>query len=286
MAVGQLVAVYFSANARSRVIGNALHAGIKRAGDRVRFIPENQYRGDGSEPEIAAFYGFNGRLRQAYDDYRQAGRKLVFVDMGYFQRRINDRYDGYHKVAVGDRHPTEYFQNVKHGRNRRQLGISLKPRKKTGEAVLLAGMGDKAAAAIGLMPGQWELAMIDQIRAVTSRPIIYRPKPSWAGGTPLPGAGFSPRSESLDEALAKAAVVVTHHSNVGVDAIVEGIPVLTVEGVALPLGLRSLDEIENPGFPDDHAREQWLNDVHYCQWSVDEIARGVMWKHLRKEGLV
>lgn len=284
---GQLVHVYFVHSTRSRGIAEAFAKGLKLAGDRPRLIPEHEYRGDiAKEPQVAAFYGLNGRLSTIFNDYRRTGRTVVFADLGYWGRRMGGRYTGYHKVTVNDRHPTAYFQRVKHDRARRVFGVSPQPWQSGGEAVLLAGMGDKAAQAVGLEPAHWEQNMIRQIQAVTKRPIIYRPKPSWDGAEPLNGAEFSHKSEDIGQVLKRAHCVVTHHSNVGIDALIAGVPVFTWEGAAMPLSLQDIAKIETPLRPDDHAREQWLNDLHYCQWNVDEIAQGLTWRHLKTEGLI
>jgi hypothetical protein len=43
---------------------------------------------------------------------------------------------------------------------------------------------------------------------------------------------------------------------------------------------KDLKDIENPKLFD---RSQWLNNLGYCQWREDEIARGDPWEHLRKK---
>jgi hypothetical protein len=284
---GQLVHVYFVHSTRSRGIAEAFAKGCRLAGDRPRLIPEHEYRGDiEKEPQVAAFYGLNGQLAKIFNDYRRTRRTVVFADLGYFGRRVGGRYVGYHKITVNDRHPTAYFQRVKHDRARRAFGIEVKPWQRSGEAILLAGMGDKAAQAVGLAPAQWEQEMIVKLSRVSKRTIIYRPKPSWDGAERLNGAEFSPKSDDISRVLPQAHCVVTHHSNVGVDALIAGVPVFTWEGAAMPLSLQDISRIEEPLRPDDHAREQWLNDLHYCQWSVDEIAKGLPWAHLKNEGLI
>jgi hypothetical protein len=52
------------------------------------------------------------------------------------------------------------------------------------------------------------------------------------------------------------------------------------------MGLQDFGCIEVPYRPDIDTVQEWLNDVSYCQWSMDEMKDGTCWRHLRSEGLV
>ncbi len=145
-------------------------------------------------------------------------------------------------------------------------------------------MGAKGAAAEGFYPQQWERDTIGKLRLFTDREIIYRPKPSDPLASPIPGTHFSKKTTTLEEDLASAWCVVTHHSNVAVDALLAGIPVFCVGGVAREMGTPDLSQIETPHYPND--REQWAADLAYTQWSVPEMAAGHCWAHLKSDGLV
>lgn len=254
-----------------------------------RLIPESQYHMPAFP--VVAFYGLNGRLRQLFRDYQSRSIPFVYVDLGYWCRRLAGRFDGYHKVVVSGRHPTRYFQSVRHDDARRlhleRRNIDLTPRPwHKGDAVLVAGMGDKAATYEGYAPGQWEEATIARLRTITDRPVVYRPKPSWATARPIEGSIYSPRDEPLDAVLARCHIVVTHHSNVAVDAILAGVPVYAEDGVARPMGIADLIAVGHPCYPTDHERRQFVDDLTYTQWSVAEIADGLAWRHLTEEGLI
>jgi hypothetical protein len=268
---------------RSKTVCAAMKAGIEHCGDRVTFISASRY----ASPicDVAVFYGLAGRLAAALRDYPAAGKKAIYVDLGYWKRKdIGSRWDGYHKLVVNGRHPTGYFQHRPHDDSRAQsLGLSVLPWRK-GRNVVIAGMGPKGAAAEGFAPGQWEADAVRQIRAVTDRPIIYRPKPNWKHARPIAGATMGDPGMTLAAALADAHCVVSHHSNAGVEGLMMGIPCFTIEGVALPMGRSDLALIEQPHYP--AGREQWAADLAFVQWNVDEMRRGLAWRHLRDEGLV
>lgn len=271
---------------RSEVLCDALYRGLSTLGERVELRSEGDYRGP--EAAVVAFYGMAGNLAQIYRDYRKAGLTAVCVDLGYWARRgagTTGRFRGYHKVAVNARHPTDYFRRHRHDAARAQaLGLRIEKWRRGGQHILVAAMGGKAARFEGFQPGEWERGIIADLRKVTDRPILFRPKPGDDEVQHLPGTIPSPKSQPLAAAFADCHAVVTHHSNVAVESLLAGVPVFCVEGVAAPLGLQDFARIEEPVRPSD--RQDWLHDVTYCQWSVDEIAQGMAWRHLKDEGLV
>ena len=94
----------------------------------------------------------------------------------------------------------------------------------------------------------------------------------------------SSASQETGAALKGAWAVVTHHSNVAVDGLLQGIPAFCWQGVAAPLSSQDLTKIETPVYPD--GREQWTADIAWCQWSIAEMKAGLPWLHLKSEGLI
>lgn len=276
------VAVYqIKDHHRSAVVCSAMRTGIAKVGDEVIARFEDEYTE--VEADVAVFYGLDGNMGRLFKEYRR-NAKAVYIDLGYWKRKeYPHRYAGYHKICVNDRHPTAYFQKVAHDNSRvAALGLKLEPWKH-GRHILLAGMGDKGAKAEGYDVEEWERWAIKMIRENTKREIVYRPKPSWRRACPIAGVGFSSRNVPIEKALKDCHAVVTHHSNVAVDALCSGIQAYACKGAAAPLALRDLSFINKSYCPD---REQWLNDLSWCQWNIEEMKEGVPWKHLKEEGLV
>lgn len=257
--------------------------GVAAAGDSVHIYPSHCYRHP--HADIAVFYGFDRNLQKVMQDYRAIGKPVVYVDLGYWGRREGGPLQGYHKVSVNGRHPTDYFQAIRHPADRlSRLGLNIEPWKQAGRHIIVAGMSAKAAEAEGFGPHAWERATIEQLRRVTDRPIVYRPKPSWTEARALPGATFEPGLEDLPRLLADCHAVVTHHSNVAIDALMAGIPAFVADGAASALCFSGLDRIEQPWRPD--GREQFAADLAYAQWRVAEMRSGDVWRHLKAEGLI
>lgn len=256
--------------------------GVARAGAAPDLRSSLTYRGP--DHDVAIFYGLAAGLGRVLSDYRERGRKAVYIDLGYWGRRKRTRWDGYHKMAVNNRHPTAYFQRRAHSPDRfAEHHLAIRPWRARGKHILIAGMSAKAAAAEGLLPHKWERETIARLRELTDRPIIYRPKPNWAEAKPLDGSIFD-RDTPLERALLNCHAVVTHHSNVAVDALLAGVPCICPGGVASVLSGHDLEQIESPPMPD--GREQWAYDLAWTQWSVAEMESGAAFRYLVDEGLI
>jgi len=271
---------------RSQKIARALGAGASAVGYKALIRMDNVYR----QPigQIAAFYGYQKSFPRIMAEYIAADKTVVFVDLGYWGRRHGGRYNGYHKVAINSRNPDKYLMQYNRDATRiAMLGIKAMPWRSDGDFIIVAGMSDKSANSYGLKPEEWERWAVAELQKHTSRPIIYRPKPSWSGASPIAGSEFQPAPPSSDataETFNGCHAVVTHHSNIAIDALVNGVPAFCWDGAATCMSLQDLSQIEKPLRPDE--RDQWLANIAWCQWSVPEIASGAMWRQLKLDGLV
>lgn len=276
------VTVYYAPdNKRSKTLGEASYKGLKRIGEKVNIQTSTSYNGVNSE--YAVFYGLSSGLHKIFNDYKRHGT-AIYIDLGYWHRRIRTRYDGYHKIIVNSRHPTDYFQRLTHDSKRfKELHIKIVPWRKKDGPILLAGMSAKAAIAEDLPPFAWEKEALRRLLKLTDRPVIYRPKPNCIQSRPLPGAGYNKKGD-LQIALQNCHAVVTRHSNTAVDAVLAGVPVFCMKGAASVMGHQDLSLIETPFYPDN--RKQWASDLAWCQFTTAEIASGLPWRHLKDEGLI
>jgi hypothetical protein len=286
------VLVLVSRKMRGKKTSRWFARGCELAGDRVTRLAEEDYR----EPctDIVLHYGFDGsresKIAKANADYVATGRKAVYVDIGYFKRRdIFDRYEDYQRFAINDRHPTAYFQRVKHGPDRAVAhSIPMRATMNQGRKIVVCGMSTKASR-FDYVEGWTEQAIVE-IRKHTDRPIVYRPKPQrrkYGQLPPIAGTEYSdPVLRRLEQELQDAWAVVSHHSNAGLDALIAGVPCFQPEGVASVLGLSDLSKIEQPLLPSYEERRQLINDVCYTQWNAGEIDEGLAWRHFKDEGLL
>lgn len=267
---------------RSHRMALAMASGVRAMGYNPVIRMDRTY--ERPTERVAMFYGFQGKLPQIMDDYVSDGRTVVFVDLGYWMRRTGGRYDGYHKVTVNARHPNAYLMDKIRSHDRlARFGVRAERWRDEGQHIILAGMSAKSAESYGYQPEEWERWAVQELRKHTSRRIVYRPKPSWTGARPIDGAVMGP-AQSLRDAFRSAYAVVTHHSNVAIDAIAAGIPAWCWDGAAALMSSQDLSQIDNPVRP--KGREQWLANLAYCQWSTQEMQNGELVQFLQAEGVL
>lgn len=113
----------------------------------------------------------------------------------------------------------------------------------------------------------WLDNTLEELQNFTDRPITIRDKPQ-PGETAVP----------LQTALKNAHALVTHSSNVAIEAACLGTPVfVNPASAAASVGLTDLSQIEKPMYPD---REPWLAHLAYNQFSYDEVRGGEAWRLL------
>jgi len=133
--------------------------------------------------------------------------------------------------------------------------------------VIFAGSSEKYHEWYGIGGAtQYAQTQIDLIRKYSSRPIVYRPKPSWEDAVPINGTRFSRHPELIRDVLHNAHALVAYGSNAATDAVMNGVPAVVLgDGVARPVAETSISNIEHPYFPSDEERYQWCCDFSYCQ---------------------
>jgi hypothetical protein len=110
----------------------------------------------------------------------------------------------------------------------------------------------------------WTERTVERLKAFTDRPIRIRQK-----------RDRRPLSHDLIDAWA----VVTFASNAAVEAVLAGVPAFCTRPCAgLVMGCDDLSRIENPAMP--NGREQWAARLASHQWTLDEMARGDLWRVL------
>ena len=275
-------------NTRSKIICSAMMQGILECGDDAVSIRFQKWTGD-TPGHVALMYGVGGRRKAIQLAYQEAGKHSVYIDLGYWRRkegRGHYRWRGYHKVVVDGLHPDKQLL-IEDGDSSRfqQLGVYVHPWR-NGEAVMVAGMSAKSAVTHDLPAEAWERAMIRTLARISDREIIYRPKPSWNDARPLPGTTYSAGHYPVETVIPRCHAIVTHHSNVAVDGIVFGLNVYSEDGAARSMSAKTVADALKNVRRSTKTREKLLSHLAWCQWNVDEMARGEPWRHLKRLGLI
>lgn len=185
----------------------------------------------------------------------KSGRPFWHIDNGFWNpARGTSR--GYYRMTYRSMSPVYLPEGTKF----RVPTIRLEPWKKEGRHVLLAMPGVHFGAALGIDVRGWceeAPAKIKSICAQIGRPFRLRERDA---------------RRNLRDDLFGAHCVVTHSSNVAVDAAVAGIPVFVAPtNPAAPVGRTDL-KLSEPLTP---GRDRWIRSLASQQFTIDEMRSGV-----------
>ena len=91
---------------------------------------------------------------------------------------------------------------------------------------------------------------------------------------------FKTQEEDSSQFFKDCWCVVCHSSGVAVEAIMAGVPAITLHPASFvyPICSHDLSEVENPKMAD---RIAWFSRLAYCQWTLAEIEGGEVWRHFQ-----
>lgn len=188
------------------------------------------------------------------------GRDIFYIDHAYFGRgryyRITKNAYQHDGTGVGDMM-----------RFRRAANRHIEPWKRRGRHVLVCPQSEIYFSLHGLNRTEWEQNVLATLKQHTDRPIRVRYK-----------ASRTPIAPDLHNAWA----VVVYSSAAALDALIAGVPIITLAPFAssVHMGLTDLSQIESPVYP--AGRESFLAALAANQWTLPEIMRGLAWRHLQR----
>lgn len=209
----------------------------------------------GDPPDDGEMFVIWGQLWTALTAIPKAiaeGRPFLHIDNGYVAPARGGLI-GYYRITYNGMSPV-MLPDAPDNRLRRPIW----PWRSQGRHVLIALPGPEFGQAIGLQMQPWINASQRTVRPHTERQVIIRPRKA---DTPL------------DRDLSHCWALVTHSSNVAVDAVLSGIPVFVAKtNPAAPVGNFDLAKLENPDMPE---REPWFNSLMAQQYTIDEMRSGL-----------
>jgi len=224
--------------------------------------------GDGDVAVIWSVLWY-GRMRfnkSVYDSYRAQNKPVIVLEIGGLKRDIT------WKIGVNGINAGHYFvQGPKDPTRRKKLGIELQPWKNNNGKIIICSQHAHSQQWAGQPdPVTWTKNIIDEIRKYTDRNIVLRQHPRFKfafGGVAIDD------SKPFQQELLDAYCVINHNSNPGIESIIAGVPaIVDRSSLAAPVASTDISLIENLPMPD---REQWLNDLCWCEWTEDEMREGI-----------
>lgn len=202
-----------------------------------------------------------------------AGGHAIAMDLAYWHR------DRKIRVSIDDAHPQRWVMRRDWPADR-----WLADRVTTGRVwnpngpILVAGVGKKAKVQYGDEVDRWEADMIARgRRRWPLRKVLYRAKHFDAA---IPSGVDAAPPQPIDRALVGCSLVITWHSNVAVDAIRLGVPVICHDGAAAAV-------CPSTFLPDDplplaeDLRARFLANLAWFQW-CPPLEATAMWTWLQE----
>lgn len=254
---------------------DAFTAGLRAAGYDVRSGPPQGGPGD-----VLLIWNRYGEMHSLATQFEAAGGTVVVAENGYL---------GPGGISPHAMHPRQIYALAVGGHNGQgripeggperfaALGVDLKPWRADGGHVLVCP--NRSFGIPGrMMPSAWGADVCTRLAKLTQREIRLRPHP---------GNGQPKKPLAAD--LAGAWAVVIWSSSAGVQALVEGIPVICeapywlCKGAACSVlsDIRTeiLEILVPDGMPD---RLSAMQGLAWAQWHISEIEDGTAFRALLK----
>lgn len=256
-------------------------AGITLCGDSCRVLPTADIEGVDDWADIVVNVGIRNYSRLIQETYVEAGKHFLILDEGYFG-------DGYIRASIDALQPHAYFQMYQRPDDRlKPFNIKLSPSRRARNIVVVSSSPKYAIwhgfnAKHGRDPlSSWGAMIVQKIQSRTNINVVYRPHPLQPNVPSSLPVQISRRN--LQEELMDAWAVVTYGSRVEIPAIIAGVPIFVMEdGIGRSLS-KNLRYINDPLYPSDEQRINFLSNVTYVQWTLGELENGTAWSMIRRQ---
>jgi len=229
-------------------------------------------------------------------------RTFIINETPLLGRTITKQHE-WHRVGINGHLHGEGEFNCNNSPNDRllkyknQWNLKLKPWRQTGNHIVLGLQlpGDSSLRKQDL--SDWAILTIEHLLASTDKEIRIRTHPAFSDDDHCQiielykyvGKLSSSRVKfsygnlvTWDEDLKDCFCVVTYSSGLSIDAVDNGIPVIATDQGNFTYNISSHypEDINNLKLISDVEKQQWYNNLSYCQWSTAEILQGLPWKRL------
>jgi len=226
---------------------------------------------------------WSGRMaanQAVWSHYNSMYKPVIVIDIGALYRGET------WKIAVNSITATGYYGHTERLDWDRpdKLGISLALNLSRNPQIVIAAQHKKSLQVTELVSMEdWILTQVDNIRAVTDRPIVIRPHPR----SPLDRTRFQNVTIEQPKKIASTYdsynltfdchAIVNYNSGPGIQAALAGTrPIVDSSSLAHPVGVQITD-IEKPY---DCNRDQWLVEICHTEYTLQEINKGLWLKRL------
>jgi len=270
--------------------------GVARSGDVVTLSEADHYE----ECDCAIIFGSwkdrNSSWHKVKRDVVSKAKNFIVLETPILGRKKVDEImtDTWYRIGLnGFLNNTGNFNNKNRPGDRwrkiqKELGVEVLPwtDNKDGPIILALQLPGDASLS-GLDINKWAYNRVISIRNISKNPIIVR-TPQLQRQFDLPKiignvgdiSVQQGTKENLIPTLRDAYCSVSYSSGLGVDSVLAGCPTVawSPANFAYDISSKFISNINSVHKPD---RSNWLHDLSYCQWNVEEISWGLPWEHLK-----
>ena len=270
---------------------------------------ENIYAEKYKQCDVAVQFG-SAKARDALHhvvktDIKENAKNILYIETPLLGRVINNKHQYTHyRLGINgflygegnfnsDNSPSDRWETLKAMYGYKDFN-GWKDHKK-GPILLLSQLPGDASLRTQDM-AEWVRETVFRIRTVTDREIVIRLHPAMSerGRNAFMGdltdlflenkSNIRFSRTTLQKDLEEAGICISYTSGSSIDAVLAGVPCIAADegNFTWPISSHSWEDIENPYLADKETVQQWLYDLSYCQWSVEEINSGKAWAHLSK----
>jgi hypothetical protein len=222
------------------------------------------------------WFATSGFRKHVYLVTKASNKALITFDVGFYGSSEFLAFSLNGPKGLG------YFNNKNSPSDRfDSFKLDVLPWRTQGDHILLLGQRSRNALCSEVNFASWYKLISVQMKAVTDRPIKFRPHPR---GNEQDFRWFKRNNVEIVEGSLKdnlincwASVGLT--TNALFESILSGIPIFALHknSYFYKIGNKHITAIEEPITPD---RTTFFNDIGYAQWRLKEVSEGKPFKHL------
>lgn len=158
------------------------------------------------------------------------------------------------------------------------FNLTLSPWRNTGKEILILGQNLNGISTQDENIFEIYDQLIEQLPDID---IAYRHHPKCDLDYHNPRITRYSRGIRFADDIAHAKCTLSWSTNAVVEAIIHGIPSIAMSPSSIAYRLCH-QEVLDPHNAKTFNRSQWLYDLSYSEWNIDEMRIGLPWRHLRK----
>jgi hypothetical protein len=256
-------------------IFQAFANGVKALGHDV------SYNNDDADVAVIWSVLWDGRMRPneaVWQNYRNSGRNVIVIEVGTLFRSITWR------IGINGINREANFGLTGNDDSRvKKFKIGLQEnRSNPNGPILICTQSPKSRQWRNELPmNTWVKYVIKGIRKQTDRDIIVRPHPRYpVEMVQEKNVTYQQpnhiKNDVWDLKTKDAFAVINLSSGPGVQATLWGTPAYVgKESLAYEIANEIGGDYNNPKMPTMEEKQQWLNDLTYTEWTVEEINKGI-----------